>query len=57
VALHPESIKVVHESDVEQWYYVRRRLCSPEEALKIFDAFFELDGSERAASLGLPKTY
>ena len=57
MGLHPESIKVVHESDVEQWYYVRRGSCSPEEALKIFDAFFELDGSERAASLGLPRNY
>jgi hypothetical protein len=57
VALHPESVKVVHESDVEKWYYVRRGSCSPEQALKIFDAFFELDGSERAASLGLARTY
>jgi hypothetical protein len=57
VALHPESIKVVYESEVEQWYYVGRGLCSPERALAIFDAFFELDGSERAAHLRLPKPY
>jgi glycosyltransferase involved in cell wall biosynthesis len=57
VALHPESVKVVHESEVEQWYYVRRGLCSPEHALEIFDAFFQLDGSERAAHLQLPKPY
>jgi hypothetical protein len=57
VALHPESIKVVYESEVDQWYYVRRGLCSPERALAIFDAFFELDGSERAAHLRLPKPY
>jgi hypothetical protein len=42
---------------VEQWYYVSRGLCSPERALAIFDAFFELDGSERAAHLRLPKPY
>ena len=29
VALHPDSIKVVHESDVEQWYYVRRVRARP----------------------------
>jgi glycosyltransferase involved in cell wall biosynthesis len=57
VALHPESVKVVHESELEQWYYVRRGLCSPEHAHEIFDAFFELDGSERASYLELPKPY
>ena len=45
------------ESDVEQWYYVHRGSCSPEEGVRIFDAFFEFDGSERAASLGLPRNY
>jgi hypothetical protein len=48
---------VVHENDVEKWYYVKRGLCSVEQALEIFDAFFELDGSERAAALGLPRGY
>jgi Glycosyl transferase family 2 len=57
VAIHPDSVKVVDESEVEQWYYVRRGLCSPERALEIFDAFFELDGSERAVYLGLPRPY
>jgi glycosyltransferase involved in cell wall biosynthesis len=57
VVLHPESVKVVHESEVEEWYYVSRGFCSPERALEIFDAFFELDGSERAAYLELPKPY
>ena len=33
VALHPDSIKVVDESEVEQWYYVRHGLCSAERAL------------------------
>lgn len=48
---------VVHEDDVEGWYYVREGLCSPQQALEIFDAFFELDGSERLAALGLPRSY
>jgi hypothetical protein len=52
-----EGDVVVRENDVEEWYYVKRGLCSVEQALEIFDAFFELDGSERAAALGLPKTY
>jgi glycosyltransferase involved in cell wall biosynthesis len=57
VALHPDSVKVVHESEVEEWYHVRHGLCSRERALEIFDAFFEFDGSERAAALGLPRPY
>ena len=57
VVLDPKSVKVVHESEVEQWYYVRHGFCSPERALEIFDAFFELDGGERAGYLGLPKSY
>jgi glycosyltransferase involved in cell wall biosynthesis len=57
VALHSDSIKLVHESEVERWYYVRHGLCSAERALRIFDAFFELDGSERLEFLGLPRSY
>ena len=57
VALRPESVKVVHEAEVEQWYYVRRGLCSAEKALKIFHAYFELDGSERLEHLGLSRAY
>lgn len=52
-----EGDVVVHEDDVEDWYYVREGLCSPEQALSIFDAFFELDGSERLQALGLPRSY
>jgi hypothetical protein len=48
---------VVREEDVEDWYYVERGLCPPEQALEIFNAFFELDGNERRAALGLPRTY
>lgn len=57
VELHAESVKVVHESDVERWHYVANGRCAPEHALRIFHAFFDLDGSERAAALGLPKPY
>ena len=48
---------VVREEEVDKWYYVKRGLCSPEQALEIFDTFFELDGSERLAALDLPRTY
>jgi hypothetical protein len=48
---------VVREEEVDEWYYVKRGLCSPEQALEIFDTFFELDGSERLAALELPRTY
>jgi hypothetical protein len=52
-----EGDVVVHEDDVEDWYYVREGFCSAEQALEIFDAFFELDGSERLRALGLPRAY
>ena len=32
---------------VDQWYYVRNGHCTPDEAMRFFDAFFVLDGSER----------
>jgi len=57
VALRPESVKVIDEAEVEQWYYVRRGLCSAERALRIFHAYFEVDGSERLEHLGLPRAY
>jgi glycosyltransferase involved in cell wall biosynthesis len=53
VAVRPESVRLVAEAEVEQWYYVRHGLCSPERALTIFHAFFELDGRERIEHLGL----
>jgi hypothetical protein len=57
VALHRESIKVVDERECEDWYYVKHGLCSAEEALRIFHAFFEQDGSERLEYLGLMRAY
>lgn len=33
--------------DCDSWYYVRTRHCTAGEARRFFEAFFELDGSER----------
>jgi len=56
--------KVVHdgevmvcESDFENWPYVKRGLCTADEALRIFHAFFELNGRERIQYLGIPSVY
>jgi len=49
----PESEKVIKESQVHQWYYVQKNLCSVEDALAYFNAYFELNGKERVLSLGL----
>jgi hypothetical protein len=57
VALEPESVQVVDEREVEEWYYVKRGVCPPERALAIFYAFFEQDGSERVDYLGIPRAY
>jgi len=48
---------IVRETDVERWHYVKQGLCTPDEALDIFHAFFELNGRERITSLGLPSVY
>lgn len=52
-----DSIGTVHEDDVEHWSFVRNKRCTPEQALLIFHAFFDLDGRERADFLGLPTSY
>lgn len=57
VSISPESIGVVREAEVEQWYYVRIGLCTTEQALEIFNAYFELNGRERLEYLGLPSVY
>jgi hypothetical protein len=54
VWIAPDSIEVVREADVDQWYYVERGLCSREHALDVFNAFFDLTGRERIEYLGLP---
>lgn len=48
-----EPIQIVKENDVEQWYYVKNGQCRREQAIEIFNAFFELNGAERASYLGL----
>jgi len=57
VLIPSDSIGIVHEADVERWYYVKRALCTPEQALDIFHAYFELNGRERIDYLGLPSVY
>jgi hypothetical protein len=54
--VHEREI-VVRESEVSDWYYVRQGLCSAEQALEIFHAFFNLNGRERIEHLGLPSVY
>lgn len=48
---------VVHEADVDRWYYVKHGLCSHEQALEIFHAFFDLNGRERINFLEIPSVY
>jgi hypothetical protein len=48
---------VVRENDVARWYYVARGLCTREQALEIFHAFFDLNGRERIRALGLAPGY
>src|SRR5690606_39230012 len=43
----------IREQEVGQWPAVAAGLCSREDALAYFDAYFELDGRERAEALGL----
>lgn len=43
----------IHENNIEEWYYVKKSLCSKEDARKYFNAFFILDGRERFHALDL----
>ena len=47
------DLKFVCESDVESWLFVRSGDCSVEDALVYFNAYFQLNGMERAESLSL----
>lgn len=51
----PSAFKVIRESEVMEWYYVRNGKCSEREALYYFDLFFKSDGNERASVLGVKK--
>jgi hypothetical protein len=57
VLIPSNSLSVIRESEVERWHYVQNGLCTPEQALRIFNAFFELNGRERLKYLGLPPVY
>jgi hypothetical protein len=49
-------VHVVHtikEAEVDQWYYVKRGQCSREQAIGVFNTFFELNGRERLIHLGI----
>jgi hypothetical protein len=48
---------VVRETEVNDWYYVKHGLCAREQALEIFNAFFEINGRERINFLGIPSVY
>ena len=52
-----QSEVIVREKQVKDWYYVKHGYCTPEQALEIFHAFFELNGRERITYLGLPAVY
>lgn len=48
---------IVHEAEVDQWYYVKNGYCTIHQAIEIFNAFFILNGRERLEYLGLPSIY
>ena len=53
VRLLPQAFKVIRESEVSDWYYVKNGKCSEQDALYYFDLFFKSDGNERVSALGL----
>ena len=51
VEVATDRLPVVYEADVDNWVYVKSGLIDRKEALKIFDLYFMLDGTERARQL------
>ena len=49
----PGRSTAIREKDVDRWPAVREGLCSRSDARAYFNAYFELDGRERARRLGL----
>lgn len=49
----PGHYSHISEGNIDEWYYVRNGMCSREDAKKYFDAFFILNGIERAQRLQL----
>lgn len=45
--------RLIDERDVSNWYYVKTGECSVDDALAYFNAFFEVNGIERAIRIGL----
>lgn len=45
--------QVIKETEVEQWFYVKQGYCQPEQALEIFQAFFDINGRERLDYLAI----
>ena len=54
VLIDPDSLGVIREDEVEEWFYVKHGYCTPDQALEIFNAYFDLTGRERIEYLGLP---
>ena len=40
------------EENVREWHFVRNGECTVSDAMAYFDAFFSLNGTERAVALG-----
>ena len=51
----PEAVRVIRERDVHTWFYVKNKECSVDDAMAYFNAYFELNGKERALELRLLK--
>ena len=51
--LMPDYYSIIHEDNVDSWYYVKNGQCSREEALAYFNGYFNNNGKERAKALGL----
>lgn len=49
--------RVIKEEEVNTWCYVKNGFCDEEQALDIFNSFFELDGRERINNLGIDASY
>ncbi len=50
-----EITQVIREEEIDDWYYVKRKICSKSQALEIFQSFFLLNGKERLDHLQLHK--
>jgi hypothetical protein len=44
--------KCINEKDIADWFYVKSKVCSEQDAKAYFDSFFVLNGRERAKKMG-----